>query len=182
MTNTHLGSGDVVAYLERTLPSADRERLESHLVGCAECRREIIEVSRIRRAARRRAGWWILAPTAAAAAVLAVVLIRPGAPVFRDGGDEPAGIVLVSPRDGAVVTATPVTFTWRSAGIGVSYRVMVTDTNGDSVWSFTGSDTTAGATAGLQLQRGAQYYWYVDGLLPDGRSITSGLHPFTVRQ
>ena len=180
MTNAHLGSGDVVAYLERTLPSADRGRLESHLAGCAECRREIVEVSRIRHGARRRAHWWVLAPTAAAAAVLAVVLIRTGAPVFRGGGDEPAGIVLVSPWDGAVVTASPMTFTWRSAGTGVSYRLMVTDANGDSVWSGNGSDTTVNVPAGIRLRAGWQYYWYVDGLMPDGRSITSSLHPFTV--
>jgi hypothetical protein len=184
----HLEASDVAAYVDRALLPVQRELVEAHLVDCAECRREIIEVSRVRNAARRRSRWLIAAPAAAAAAIAVLILARPadtpsgGGPVLRNGGEgSRSRVVLVAPPQSSVIRERPVTFTWRSAGTAVSYRLTITDRRGDVVWSVNGSDTTAQLPVAVRLRAGLPYYWYVDGLLPDGSSITSGIQPFTVR-
>ncbi len=181
----HLESGEVAAYLDRALPRTERERVEAHLADCTECRREVIEVSRLRHTSASQRRWLLFAPGAAAAAILIAVLVRPAdtpgpGPVLRDGGEEPGLTVsLVAPTDSAIVEGRAVAFTWRSAGSGVSYRVTVTDARGDVVWSGAALDTTA-RLPGPRLRAGRPYFWYVDVLLPDGRSVTSNVRHFTV--
>jgi hypothetical protein len=183
----HLESSDVAAYLDRTLQPAERDRVEAHLAHCPECRRELIDVSRVRNAAGRRSRWLIVVPAAAAAAIAVLIIARPattppgGEPVLRDGvdGSQPS-LVLVTPPDSGVARERPLTFTWRSAGTDVSYRLTITDSRGDVVWSVNATDTTAPLPPTVRLTAGSTYYWYVDGLLPAGRSITSGIRPFTV--
>ena len=183
----HLEAREISAYLDRTLTAMERERVEAHLADCAECRREAIEVSRVRSTVGRRSRWLIGPPIAAAAAIAFLVLLRSGenpgtGPVFREGGAEPAStVVVVSPTDTDAIRPHTLTLTWRSAGAGVSYRVSVTDQTGDVAWSASTSDTTARLPATVRL-RSTRYHWYVDALLPDGRSITSGVHSFQVRR
>jgi hypothetical protein len=180
----HLESAEVASYLDRALPPAERERVEAHLADCAECRREVIEVSRLRHTSASRRRWLLFAPAAAAAAILIAVLARPAdtpgpGPVLRDGGEEPSLTVsLVAPTDSATVEGRAVAFTWRSAGDGVSYRLTVTDDWGDVVWSGASADTTARLPS-TSLRTGRPYFWYVDALLPDGRSMTSNVRRFT---
>jgi anti-sigma factor RsiW len=50
----HLRESEVVAYLSDDLMPAERERVESHLAECLECRREVIEVAEILTTYRRR--------------------------------------------------------------------------------------------------------------------------------
>ena len=185
-SGNHLESSEVAAYLDRALARADRGRVEAHLADCDECRREVIEVSRLRHTSASRRRWLFFAPAAAAAAILIIVFARPAdtpgpGPLLRDGGEEPVLTVsLVTPTDSATVEGRAVVFTWRSAGSGVSYRVTLTDQRGDVVWSGAASDTTA-RVPGSQLREGRPYFWYVDALLPDGRSVTSGVRRFTAR-
>jgi putative zinc finger protein len=179
----HLDSGEVASYLDRALAPTEQARLEAHLAECAECRGELIEVSRLRHA-RARSRWWIVGPAVAAAAVGLFFVTRPAdtpGPVLRDGG-EPSlpTIALVTPADSAAASAT-VAFTWRSVGAGASYRLAVTDERGDIVWSETSADTTGRPPGSVSLRTGRLYFWYVDALLPDGRSVTSGARRFTVR-
>jgi putative zinc finger protein len=181
----HLESSEIAAYLDRALPKSERDRVESHLADCAQCRRESVEVLRVRNRMRRRSRWLVIPPVAAAAVVL-FVLVRAGAipgttpPVLRDGGDGPMPrVVIVSPPDSGAGGSEHMSFVWRSVGPGVSYRITISDPKGDVVWSAAASDTTARVPASVQLRR-STYYWYVDALLPDGRSITSGVHPFSV--
>jgi len=181
----HLESSEIAAYLDRALLQSERDRVEAHLADCAQCRGESIEVLRVRNSMRRRSRWLVIPPVAAAAVAL-FVLVRAGGipgttpPVLRDGGDGSIpGVVLVSPPDSGVVGSQRVSFTWRSVGPGVSYRITISDPKGDVVWSAAASDTTTRVPASVQL-RPSPYYWYVDALLPDGRSITSGVHPFSV--
>lgn len=183
----HLESSEVAAYVDRALAPAQRERVEAHLADCAECRREVIDVSRVGNIARRRSSWIMFAPAAAAAAIVILLLARSGetppggGPVLRDGGGgSRSGVVLVAPAEDGRVREHSVTFIWRSAGAGVSYRLTLTNEQGDVVWSTTGSDTTTQLPAAVGLKTGSQYHWYVDGLLRDGSSIASAVQQFTV--
>ncbi len=184
----HLQSSEVAAYLDRVLPVEKRERVEAHLADCAECRREIIDVSRVRNTARRRMRWMVFAPAAAAAAIVIFIVARPvprspgDGPVLRDGGDgSTSRVVLVAPAQDGPVHERAITFIWRSAGAGISYRLTLTNERGDVVWSANESDTTAQLPPTVGLRVGSPYHWYVDGLLPDGTSIASPVQQFTVR-
>lgn len=189
MSGGHLESREVAAYLDRALRPADRERVESHLADCPDCRREVIEVSRIRHAPGRRLRWLIAVPAAAAAAAVVILMLArsgegpsPEGPILRDGGiGSAARVVLVSPTTDRVVDPSVLTFTWRSAGEGVSYRLALTDATGDVVWTASASDTTARLPATVRLKSGSSYHWYVDALLTDGRSIASAVQRFTVQ-
>lgn len=183
----HLDSSEVAAYLDRALAPAQLERVEAHLADCAECRREVIDVSRVRNTARR-SRWVVFGPAAAAAAILILMLTRPAAaprgdgPVLRDGRDgSRSSVTLVAPAEDGLVSAQAVMFIWRSAGARVSYRLTLTNVQGDVVWSVSASDTTTQLPASVRLGAGSPYHWYVDGLLPDGHSITSTVQQFTVR-
>lgn len=183
----HLETGEVAAYLDHVLPPGERDRIEAHLADCAECRQEVIEVSRLRRTRARRSRWMIVGPAVAAAAVAVLVIARPAdtpapGPVLRDGGERPGLMVaLVTPAETAAVEGRSLTFTWRSAGAGVSYRLTLTDERGDVVWSVSLSDTIGRPPGHVRLRPGHRYSWYVDALLPDGRSVTSDVRQFTAR-
>jgi len=73
-----------------------------------------------------------------------------------------------------------VRFLWHSAGQNVQYRLTVTNQRGDIVWSFGTADTAAVLPASMRVQSGNPYFWYVDALLPDGRSATSRVQRFNV--
>ncbi len=182
--NLHLETGEVASYLDRALAPDEQARVEAHLADCADCRRELIEVSRLRHA-RFRSRWWVLGPAlAAAAAALFFVTRSPDTPatepVLRDGGEPALTIGLVAPGDSAVSPGS-LTFTWRSAAPRASYRLTLSDERGDVVWSATSIDTTQRPPSRVSWRTGRTYFWYVDALLPDGRSVTSGVRRFTVR-
>lgn len=50
----HLSENAVAAYLSGGLTPLERERIESHLVVCPECRREIVAVVKLLSSHRRR--------------------------------------------------------------------------------------------------------------------------------
>lgn len=181
----HLESGEVASYLDRALAPREQARVETHLADCAACRREVVEVSRLRHASGSRRRWFYFAPAAAAAAILILVLAHPAnppgrGPVLRDGRGEPGPTVaLVAPGDSAAVNAAGLSFTWRSAGRDASYRITLADERGDVVWSAATSDTAL--VPSTQLRAGKRYFWYVDALLPDGRSVTSRVRRLTLR-
>ena len=182
----HLESGEVASYLDRVLAPAEQARVEAHLADCAECRGEVIDVSRVRHI-RSRSRWLILGPAVAAAAIALFLFARPAetpAPgtVLRAGEEPPrAAVALVAPAEDAAIASRFPTFTWRASEAGVSYRLTVSDRRGDVVWTTTTSDTTAHAPTDVRFLVGRPYFWYVDALLPDGRSVTSGARKFTTR-
>ena len=172
----HLESRDVAAYVDRALSPPERDAIEAHFSDCADCRDEVIQVSRLRRTANSRRRWLFVAPLAAAA-VLAVMLLpsrRSVGPVLRDGGEPVLTVTIVAPADSAFAPSGPsrVSFTWRSLDSVVSYRFTITDGGGDVVWGATSTDTTVQLPASIHLRPG-NYFWYVDALLPDGRSVAS---------
>jgi anti-sigma factor RsiW len=178
----HLEIQQVVAYIERTLAAAERERVEEHLSHCEECSAEIAAIIRLRPRPARRVPW---APIgiAAAAALAGVLLVRPllhhpppSADVERQGQ---AGAVLpiVAPAAGVRVSGA-VTLVWHAARGASVYRVTLSRADGDSVWAGSTSDTTLTIPPSVALMRSARYYWYVDALVADGRALSTGLHEF----
>ena len=86
----------VQAYVAGTLPEAERDAFEVHILECAECRTLVREGAALRVALReavaapapRRTGWWI-AGSLAAAAVVAFFFLRPADPLARLARVEP---------------------------------------------------------------------------------------------
>jgi hypothetical protein len=181
----HLEAGEVARYLARMLSPAEREGVDHHLAECAECTAELVAVSRLHQT-RRAPGRRIAAVTAAAAAVAGIILLGPGlisrrpadAPRIRGADTQPAvGVVL--PADGTVLTAAP-DFIWHDVPGATAYRVIVTRANGDSVWATTTSDTSVRASTHVSQAGSGLYYWYVDVLLEDARSIAGPVHEFRI--
>ena len=188
--NGHLSAETVAAYLDETLSGTQRSSVEDHLADCEQCRGEVVEVARILHRRPGRRGWLLIAPAAAAAAVLAFVLIGmpnggpTDGPATRGPSDTDAalrGIEVVQPSPDEVVAPANLTFTWRRAETDASYRLTVTDAGGEVAWSVTTTDTSIVLPTGTRLVPDNTYYWYVDALLLDGRSITSGVRELTVR-
>jgi hypothetical protein len=181
----HLEAGEVARYVARALSPAERESVEHHLADCAQCTAELVAVNRFHRAARppiRR----IAAVAAAAAAVAGIVLLGPSlvprrpaeAPQIRGAEQQPA-VSVVLPADGAVLTAPP-DFTWRAVPGATAYRVSVSRASGDSVWATTTSDTSVRGADHVSRVGPGLYYWYVDVLLEDARSIAGPVHEFRI--
>jgi len=179
----HVDPHDIVGYLENTLGAADRARVETHLSACEECTAELVAVRRLHHQTSRQRHWIGIA--AAAAGIAAILLLRPGIgrepespPPVRGGAD--SGIAIVAPAEGASVTESPL-FTWRAVPGAAAYRISVSRADGDSVWSATLPDTSVRAPAGALVGGTALYYWYVDALLADGRSVPGTAHEFRLR-
>ncbi len=184
----HPEADELSAYLEGSLEETDRTRVEAHLAGCDDCRADVVEVWRLFQPQPRRRVWYVAAGLAAAG--LAGILLfapslnesTPAGPVLRGPTtDLPAAasaVQIVQPREGATLAADDVRFTWRAAAPGASYRVTVTDQTGDVVWSASTADTAASLPPDSVLSREQTYFWYVDALMPDGTSTTSGVHEF----
>ena len=62
----------------------------------------------------------------------------------------------------------------------VSPTVTVADAGGDPVWRTETRDTAVVLPPDVSLEPGARYVWFVDALLPDGGSATSGVHRFEI--
>jgi hypothetical protein len=181
----HLDPGEVVRHAAGTSGADERARVEAHLASCDVCIEEVVAVWRFGGRRRSRRGW--IAAGAAAAALLAGVLIwAPGrsTPDGRTvrGGDEQGvsqALVIVSPREREMVPPG-IVLVWRSRPGVATYKLSVANASGDSVWAATTGDTAVGLPETLALARGASYFWYVDALLVEGRSVTSGIHEFRV--
>ena len=175
VTGAHLDPHEVTAYLGGGLAPAEKGRLEAHLADCDECAEELVAVARLGSARPARPRWLGIA-AAAAAAVIALALVGPR--VVRDApdtvppvrGDTSATLALAAPADGAELDRPPL-FAWHPVPGAAAYRISVTLADGDSVWAATTSDTTARAPEALLPPRPDGYYWYVDVLLADGRSL-----------
>lgn len=176
----HLDPHEIAGYIEGRLARDDRGRVEAHLADCEECAAELAAVSRLRPRPGSPARWVGLA--VAAAAVIAVVVVGRGparrpadqGPLVR-GATTGQFVSAVAPAEGAALRSPPV-FVWHQVAEATTYRVSVTRSNGDSVWAASVRDTTV-AAPDSGLPPGA-YYWYVDALLSDGRSVTGRAREF----
>lgn len=76
------------------------------------------------------------------------------------------------------MAAAGLRFVWRSAGPAATYRLTLTDPSGAPVWTSSAPDTAVVLAETVKLEGGRAYFWYVDALLPDGRSATTGVQQF----
>jgi hypothetical protein len=187
---SHPSAGDVSAYLDRTLPAPARLRMQAHLADCDECRREVVELSRLVRSQprpRRTLRW---AVAVGIAATLAILIGRmpgnpgtfpasgPPAPVERGFSDD-ANLSVWGPRAGASVTRDSLVLAWSPPRArDVQYRVTLSDVEGTVLWTGSTRDTILRVPTSLVLPGGQTYYWYTDALLPAGRSLTTGVQEF----
>ena len=176
-----LSPESLAGYLDGDLSGEERRRVELHLVSCAECRDELAELRRLHAGATRttwRRRWpLVLVPAAAAAAMLAVLLPRQATvpTATRDGAPADPHLGIVAPPVDGAVAPGPVPFIWRSAGNGASYTLTVQATDGRVIWTATTMDTSVVTPDSVGIARGATWFWYVDALLPDGHSRSTGV-------
>lgn len=180
-TSEHLRPLDITAFVRRGPGPLEDPRV-AHLADCSECRREVLEVSRLLRQpalTRVKAGGAI---AAAAAIIVAAWLGLRSEPSEIDQERAtpvaPAGAVrLISPI-GPTGRDAPLTFSWHTVGNAVEYRLTLLDARGNMIWSSVTTDTVAALPIETSLVRGPSYYWYVDVLQSDGSSATSGSREF----
>jgi hypothetical protein len=190
--------GLVERFVSGRLPEAEGEAFEAHLLECEACREETRIAMTLReefaaspsapgKTGRLRSRPWWLAGVAAAAAVFIMVLVRTTAngihdsPVVRGTGDEglPA-VTIIGPTAATRVSRAGLVFVWHSAGKSAAYKVTLTNETGDVVWKGATADTIQRPPNSVRLERRAIYFWYVDALLPDGRSAISAVQRFSV--
>ncbi len=185
----HLEARIVAAYVDGTLDPARLGEVEAHLAECESCRREVVEVTRMLRGRPPWKRWGVMGTLVAAAAVL-LLIAQPNRvpelqdPVTRAGEDTVTEavprITAITPADTETVSSGSIAFRWRSPSAEASYRITVTNEIGDLLWSETTSDTTIVPPRDVVLQAGRVYFWYVDALLPNGESATSGVRRLKV--
>ncbi len=118
--------------------------------------------------------------------VAAVTFFRPDmtpesdGPVVRDGDARaaPTTIAVHAPLGQAATTA--IEFAWQTMGTDVRYRFNLTRADGSAVWNGGTSDTTLTLPPDVSLTPGATYFWWVDALMVDGRSVTTGMQSLEV--
>lgn len=191
----HVTAEQLAAYLERRLPSIERDAVERHLARCPECRRDLTGAGRMlhsyRRPVRRAAAAGAIG---IAALVLLVIRAGDGRPPpdssivlpdsYRSAG-EPATtgeLVVISPAPNMVVSpADQLMFAWRGTQPGRLHRLVLADAAGRTVWTIETPDSTAALPETVTLELGATYIWYVDALGDDGNSAGTGPVSFTTR-
>jgi hypothetical protein len=182
----HLTPEFIAAYLAHEASPEEQSAVQRHLVGCAECRRDVAEASTLTADPRPRRWIAIAIPAAAAAVAFFFLLpgqgVRPGGMTTRGpGGEGVRQFSAVMPAEHTRVSVDSLVFLWRSEGGNAHYVLTVTDENGDVVWTARTSDTTLVPPRGVNLTPDSRYYWYVDALLDDARSSTTGVQEFSIR-
>lgn len=171
----HIGEFEMATYLDRRLGAADRDRVEGHLAGCAECRQEMIQVQgllgRSGRPRRLLLGAGLLA---AAAALILIVLPASVGPV-RSGG---APSILTAYGPTGDVPLSSLRFVWGAAPGVATYRLTVSGVDGVPLWSGSVADTVMALPDSVRLQADQRYVWFADALLGDGSTRSTGLHEF----
>jgi hypothetical protein len=187
----HVDDTLLAAYLDRRLSDEDRDRLEDHLAGCDTCRERLLAATGTLRGERRRTR----ARSASAVAVVTVGIAgvfflvpsspTPGSPQLRSGSSDPLGaapaLEAVTPTDGETVVVGSTLLVWRSVDGAARYRITVSDPESGVVFEKDVADTVVSLGSMGPLAPGEAYVWYVDALLPDGRSVTTGVRSFSVR-
>ena len=189
-SNGHPGAEEIAAYLSNALGPDERAALEAHLSRCRACRRQVTSAQALLHTRPRPARWI----AAAAVAAAAVALIGPwsfrnairseasrdierATPVATPDG----GIIALAPADGDTIVASGARFTWRRRGADVLYRLTLTDSRAQAVWTTDTPDTSVVLPPEVRFARGAVYFWYVDALGANAASWTTGTRAFVVR-
>lgn len=182
----HLTALEVARYLDETGPGNERERVETHLAECADCRHDVTSakelVERPRRWSRRITG--AVATLAAASIVIAIgahlrvdrdasnrARVRAGA---GDASPLPVHAPSRSARAGAL------RFVWGSAPGALSYQFALSRSDGTPMWARGGPDTALTLPDSVVVTSGTSYLWTADALLPDGSTRSTGVREVSV--
>lgn len=179
----HLTDIEAAAYLDRGLPLADRERVEDHLASCPDCRAQLIAAKNILTHEQRPKRSLLFGSALAAAAAALIFLIRPAAhqpvltsaPLMR-GSMETARLIAYGPM--GETHAQELRFVWGAAPGAATYRLSVTRSDGATVWSQGGADTSVALPDSVILRPHQHYFWVADALLGDGGTRSTGLREF----
>lgn len=182
----HISDVELAAYMDRNVAAADRERIESHLADCDECRRHLIEARKVLGGIDRTRSLRLVATLAAAAAVL--VFVRSEVWTTRQsttaslarGGTSAAQITAHGPSGD--VSRKGLAFVWSPVSGAASYRITVSRADATPLWSKTTTDTVAILPPSVVLQNGQKHLWVTDALLLDGTTRSTGLREFRVTQ
>jgi hypothetical protein len=199
MTTTYPSPGDhltpegLAAYLDGAVGSDERLRIQEHLEGCDSCRQEAAEVVLLLQRRGNRRVKRLAVPVAAAAAVAAILLLTPS---LQNGGRGPGERVRVpepasgvealptvralSPAPGSTVGQADLVFAWEEAGEDAVYRLTVTDESGEPLWFHETTQTTVPLPLDVELLSEQTFFWFVDVLLPDGSTASTGVMSFSV--
>jgi hypothetical protein len=156
------------------------------MARCRDCRRDFAAAHRLIRQHRLQRQAVRILPVAVAATLLVMVArARPDTPgdtvrAQTEGSDVPS-IRAEKPASDAIVNVDAVIFVWRSVGGRPLYRLNLTDRDGNSVWSAETSDTSLTLPRSVTLVSGRNYFWSVDALSADGRSLTTRTLRFSTR-
>ncbi|MFN2638079.1 MAG: zf-HC2 domain-containing protein [Gemmatimonadaceae bacterium] len=176
----------IASYLDRRLGEADRERFESHIAQCTECRAAVVESEKFLKRVRPRRGTNAIIALATAAVVL--VAVRFDATSRHDSQSAAASSRTSEPVIGALSVYGPtgeassrgLRFVWSPIAGAVSYRLVVSDGSARPIWSNTGPDTAVALPTKVTLRTGESYFWIVDGLSSNGITRSTGVHEFRV--
>jgi hypothetical protein len=180
----------MAAYLSGTISATEREMVESHLADCRSCRQQVISARRLLHPQRANRPLLWIAPAAAAAVVAWIAFgpslgpRRPVDDVVRGNqdsvtADAAATLLVISPVNGDTVERAGVVFAWRGTGGQPLFRLTLSDVSGKELWSEQTRDTTLVLPGNVSLDPGRTYFWYVDALGADGRSLTTRTRRFS---
>ncbi|HEY0527388.1 MAG TPA: zf-HC2 domain-containing protein [Gemmatimonadaceae bacterium] len=182
----HLTELELAAYIDRGLSGDALTRAENHIAECAECRDHLIETRRLLDRTNRPKRFAQAAGVLVAAGLAGILLLNPGslrrasdANVLRRGNSSGDAITVYGPI--GEIARQPPRFVWASPGEGTSYRIVLTNDAGEQVWTTSTADTTISLPASVRLT-GEHYYWSVDALTADGRTLVTGLREFRIKQ
>ena len=192
MTNPddpHLTPETIAAYVDRRATLEDRRLVEAHVSHCPECRHELATVTGVVRNRRTRRGLLVAVPVFAAAALALLLVGLPdgdripaedGVVTRAEAGEGTERFEIVAPSDLDSVDASSLEFVWRSVAVDASYRLTLTNTDGDVIWIGNTDDTSLTLPDSIKRTVGVTCYWYVDALLERGQSATTGVSRFVI--
>jgi len=182
----HVDDLQATMYLDRRLDPSELDRVEAHLAACPGCREDLVATRGLLRTAGRSRQLVVAGTVTAFATIVfaAGSIFRSGAvhdgdPVLRTEGDAAA---LVSYGPSGEVGMPGLRFVWGSAAGVEAYRITISEEDGSSVWSGSVLDTAVTVPDSVALVAGNRYWWFVDALLEDGNTISTGAREFHVRK
>lgn len=191
-TASHPSDETVAAYLEGVIPRAERASLETHIGACEYCRARLALADRaLETAPRRRAPiyWRPMVAAALAASLAGVILLSrsvpPVTPSETRGAEQEVAqpsVRIVGPLPGATVEPAALRFIWSPLEPDALYQVTISAGDGKMLWTARTADTVATPPADVRhrMQPGQSYFWRVDALLTNLRSVTSSDQRFSV--
>lgn len=189
----HLTNEELAAYLDGAAGPEETARVLAHLDTCESCREETADLLRLLHRRSRQKVRRLAVPLAAAAAVAGVLLVgsslhqqtgRPGAALRASpaatSAEALAKIHVLAPVSGSIVLPDSLRFAWGAVEEGAVYRLTLTDESGEPVWVQETSGTSLRLPRETELVPGRTYFWFVDVLLANGSTGSTGVVSFQV--